>query len=170
LREELEEAFRRYWSTGAVGEDWHGWADCLTEDVEYVEHQLGNLRGREAVRSWIVPLMQQYTEIYTPYRWHQIDVEAGRIVVYMINRRDRPGGGAAIDFPGISILDYAGNGLFGRQEDFWAFQAGKDAYLSYEKLAAKHDPGHRARATRRDWGDGPPWCHGEAVGPTARKP
>ena len=32
-RDELEQAFRTYWQTGAVGEDWDAWADLFTEDA-----------------------------------------------------------------------------------------------------------------------------------------
>jgi hypothetical protein len=30
-RDELESAFRTYWRTGAVGEDWDAWANLFTE-------------------------------------------------------------------------------------------------------------------------------------------
>src|SRR2546425_174105 len=45
-REELEQAFRTYWRTGAVGEDWDAWAGLFTEDCLYVEHMYGTMRGR----------------------------------------------------------------------------------------------------------------------------
>ena len=41
------------------------------------------------------------------------DYEIGRAVVYMQNRRDHPSGRGVIDFPGITILQYAGDGLLG---------------------------------------------------------
>src|SRR5207244_3503162 len=47
-REELEDAFRIYWRTGAVGEDWNAWADLFTEDCTYFEHWYGLMHGREA--------------------------------------------------------------------------------------------------------------------------
>ena len=56
-RDELEEAFRTYWRTGAVGEDWDAWADLFAEDAHYVEHVLGDLRGRKAIRAWIKPIV-----------------------------------------------------------------------------------------------------------------
>jgi len=161
--DELDGAFVTYWRTGAVGENWSAWADLFTEDVEYVEHQLGNLSGREAVRAWIVPLMVQYRELYTAYEWHTVDVERGRVIFYMQNRRDHPSGEGLIDFPGVSIIDYAGDGLWSRQEDYWAVEKGTQAYLEYQKARREHDPEHAHRATRNDWGGGPSWCIGEAV-------
>ena len=95
--DEVEAAFRNYWALGAVGEDWDAWCDeCFTEDVTYIEHILGNKQGREAVRAWIKPTMEEYGAIYTAYEWHTV-AAGGRVVVYMQNRRDHPDASAAAD-------------------------------------------------------------------------
>ncbi len=159
-REELEQAFRRYWQTGAVGEDWDAWADLFTEDARYVEHVLGNLEGREAIRAWIKPIMAQYGELYTVYGWHMVDEEQGRVVVYMQNRRDHPSGQGTIDFPGITILEYAGNGHWRSEEDYWAVPRAQAATTEYAEACARIDPGHPAKQTRLDWGNGPEWTRG----------
>ena len=37
------------------------WCDqCFTEDVVYIEHILGNKIGRETVREWIKPTMEEF--------------------------------------------------------------------------------------------------------------
>jgi hypothetical protein len=159
-REELDRAFQTYWRTGAVGEEWDAWADLFTEDAEYVEHVLGNLKGREAIRAWIKPIMAQYGELYTVYEWHSVDPESGRVVVYMQNRRDHPSGDGTIDFPGITILDYAGNGKWKREEDFWALPKATAATEEYEQARKQFDPDHRTKQTRRHWGSGPAWTRG----------
>jgi hypothetical protein len=159
-RDELERAFTLYWRTGAVGEDWDAWADLFTEDAEYVEHVLGNMQGREAIRSWIKPIMEQYGELYTAYEWHAVDEATGRVIVYMQNRRDHPSGTGTIDFPGITVLDYAGNNQWRREEDYWAVPR---AYATVEEYAAacdRFDPTHRAKRTRHHWGEGPAWTRG----------
>ena len=153
---EVEAAFRVYWRTGIVAEDWDAWCDLFALDVDYIERVLGTMKGREVVRAWITPLMSSYPEIYGVYDWHMVDA-AGRVVFYMQNRRDRPGGGAPIDFPGVSILQYAGSGTWSTQEDYWPLAVGRAAYETYEKLLASEDPGHRQRRTRDDWGSGPAW-------------
>jgi hypothetical protein len=56
-RSEVEDAFRNYLTCGIVNEDWDAWAKCFTPDVEYHEHQLGFMQGRDAVLAWIAPLM-----------------------------------------------------------------------------------------------------------------
>jgi len=162
-REELEAALQKYWSTGAVGEDWDGWADLFTEDADYVEHVLGTMKGREAIRAWIKPIMEQYCELYTAYEWHTVDEEHGRVLVYMQNRRDHPSGKGTVDFPGITILDYAGGGKWKREEDFWAVPGAARATQEYTEACQQHDAEHKSRRTRRDWGNGPAWTRGAAT-------
>jgi len=160
--EEVEAAFRTYWQTGAVGENWDAWADLFTKDALYVEHVLGNLHGNEAIREWIRPIMAQYGELYTVYEWHMVD-SSGRVVVYMQNRRDNPSGQGVLDFPGITILQYAGGGKFSMEEDFWAGPAAARTTEEYETLRRQHDREHRKKRTRNDWGKGPAWTRGAAT-------
>jgi hypothetical protein len=158
--DEVEQAFRRYWETGAVGEDWDAWVELFTDDVEYREHYLGHMRGREEVRAWIKPIMAQFGEMYTVYEWHLCD-PSGRVVVYMQNRRDHPDGTSPpIDFPGMTVLQYAGDGRFSLEEDFWAVHQGMATAKEYAEACAAHDPGHQQRRTRRHWGHGPEWTRG----------
>lgn len=159
-REEIESAFRHYWRTGAVGEDWDGFADCFTPDALYVEHVLGTHHGREAIRAWIKPIMERYGELYTAYDWHLVDPDGGRVVVAMQNRRDHPAGEGTIDFPGVTILHYAGDGLFDLEEDYWSLPEAQTATTAYHEACARHDPQHAQRRTRLDWGRGPDWTRG----------
>ena len=159
-RDELESAFRTYWRTGAVGEDWDTWANLFTEDCTYFEHYYGSMQGREAVRAWIKPVMERYGEIYTAYEWHTIDVDRGRVIFYMQNRRDDPSGQGTHDFPGVSLLEYAGNGKWKREEDFWAWKQREVAMKSYEDACRRIDPGHAKKKTRWHWGNGPEWTQG----------
>jgi hypothetical protein len=158
-RDEVEAAFRKYWELGAVGEDWDAWCDeCFTADVAYIEHQLGNRNGREEVRAWIKPTMEEYGSIYTVYEWHII--EGDRLVVSMQNRRDHPDASKPpIDFRGITILEYAGDGQFSSEEDFWSIAEG--VATMKEWIAATRDHADfLAQRSRRDWGTGPAWTIG----------
>lgn len=159
-RAELERAFQLYWRTGAVGEDWDAWADLFTEDATYVEHVLGTMKGREAIRAWIKPIMEQFGELYTAYEWHTIDEDGGRAIVYMQNRRDHPSGNGTIDFPGITILEYAGNNQWKLEEDYWAVARGQETIKEYEQACKEHDPDHKKKRTRLHWGNGPAWTQG----------
>ena len=157
---EIEAAFIHYWRCGAVGEDWDAWADCFTEEVEYIEHVLGTMHGRETVRAWIKPIMERFGELYTVYEWHIVDPTSGRVCVYMQNRRDHPSGTGTIDFPGITILTYGGDGRFRTEEDYWAVPQARTAGEAYQAACAKHDPGHPQKQTRLNWGNGPEWTRG----------
>ena len=159
-RDELEQAFRTYWQAGAVGENWDAWADCFTEDADYVEHVLGRMKGRAQIRAWIKPIMEQFGELYTAYEWHMVDPASGRVCVYMQNRRDHPSGKGTIDFPGITILEYAGGGKWKLEEDFWSAKERERAMAEYETACRQHDPDHPKKATRSDWGHGPAWTKG----------
>ena len=159
-RDEVQDAFRTYWRTGAVCEDWDAWADLFTEDARYVEHVLGDLRGREAIRAWIKPIMAKYPELYTAYEWHSVDEAMGRVMVYMQNRRDHPCGTGTIDFPGITVLQYAGSGSWSLEEDFWAVPKAYRTVETYAAACERFDPAHREKRTRFDWGNGPDWTRG----------
>lgn len=158
--EEVEEAFRAYWYAGMIREDWNAWADLFTEDVVYEERVLGTMHGRETVRNWIVPLMEQYGEIYGVYDWHTVQPN-GRVVFRMTNRRDHPSGQGSFDFPGITILQYAGNGKWSKEEDYWAEKLGIQQFQEYGAALKKFDPDHRNKRTRSDWGNGPDWTKGK---------
>ena len=126
----------------------------------YVEHVYGTMRGREAVRAWIKPIMEQYGELYTAYEWHVVDPEGGRVIVAMQNRRDDPGGGPPIDFPGVTILDYGGGGLWRREEDYWSTRGREDAMRAWTAACRTHGPEAAGRRTRLHWGNGPAWTRG----------
>jgi len=146
-RAEVEDAFRNYLTCGIVNEDWDAWARCFTPDVEYHEHQLGFMQGRDAVLAWIAPLMEQFPEIYNSVAWYAID--RGRVVFDANNRRDNPEpGGPPIDFAGVTILQYAGDGMFSREDDWWDMPGGMRAAKEYADLAALHDPDHARKRTR----------------------
>jgi hypothetical protein len=169
-RSEVETAFRQYWQLGAVDEDWDAWCDaCFTADVTYVEHVLGDRQGREAVRAWIKPTMEEYGSIYTVYEWHMVG-DDGRVVVSMQNRRDHPDPNEPpIDFRGITVLQYAGDGRFGFEEDFWSLPEGVETMKRWTAATRDH-PGFVAQRTRRDWGNGPAWTVGAPTYDESRGP
>ena len=93
------------------------------------------------MRAWIKPTMEEYGEIYTAYEWHMVD-DDGRVVVYMQNRRDNPEPGAPpIDFPGMTVLQYAGDGQFSLEEDFWSLPEGIETLKQYVGRVQEVRPG-----------------------------
>ena len=102
--------------------DWTGFADNFTEDAEYVEHAFGTFRGREEIRAWSVRTMTSFPGgIMTgfPLAWQVVDVPTSRLICEVRNLMPDPGDGTMLEEPNLTIMTYAGGGLFSREEDVY---------------------------------------------------
>ena len=116
-RNEVEAAYHRFIATGDSG-DWNAWADLHSEDGVWVEHHLGLFEGREAIRKAIVDVMKPVPMMTFPVEWHLIDDD--RVVFYPWQVFPDPKGGSEVyRFGCVTILEYAGEGLWSRQEDLY---------------------------------------------------
>lgn len=122
-REELEGAFARYQDAardaGATG-DWNAWADLFTEDATYVEAHYGHFEGREQIRSWITATMAEYPNCEMtafPIDWYVIDEDRGWVVCRVWNRMRDPGDASIHQEANLTVLHYAGSGLWSHEED-----------------------------------------------------
>lgn len=116
-RAEVEEAWRNFVVVGDSG-DWNAWADLHSEDGLWVEHHLGTFRGREEIRKAIIDVMVPVPMMTFPVGWHAID--GNRVVYYPWQVMPDPKGGDEIyRFGCVTILEYAGEGLFSFQEDLY---------------------------------------------------
>ena len=124
-RQELESAFQDYQDEVdriAGSGDWARFADLFTEDATYVEHAYGNFSGREAIRAWITSTMSAFpgSEMpHFPITWYLVDEERGRIVCDVYNELHDPGDGQPHGASNITILTYAGDGLWSCEEDIY---------------------------------------------------
>jgi len=135
-RAEVEAAFQRFWTIGNVDENWEAWTALFTEDVRYIEHVYGEMRGRAEVRAWITKLMEQNRDVHAVIDWYMI--RGRRVVVNMQNRYYNPDPAEPhFDFPGITILEYAGNGLFGYEEDYWCVRTAKKCHADFHAAVAR---------------------------------
>lgn len=160
-RDEVDAAFRHFWQVGCVGEDWDAWVECFTPDVDYCDHFWGPLAGRAEILPWINAVMKGVPEIYTVLDWYAIDNDV--VVFHCQNRRDNPAAGmrgetgpAYWDFPGLSVLRYAGDGMFCSEEDYWDRTGARATSIEY--AAARERAGADtpdSRMLRRHWPDGP---------------
>lgn len=122
-REELAEAFDVYQQQVIdVGRtwDWSSYANIFTEDATYVEHALGNMSGRAAIREWIVKTMNEFpgSEMPTyPVEWCSIDADTGWVIFKNVNTMRDPGDGSVHGAPVITALKYAGDGQWSYEED-----------------------------------------------------
>ncbi|MET4427105.1 MULTISPECIES: nuclear transport factor 2 family protein [unclassified Mycolicibacterium] len=124
-RDELASAFVEFENIvdrAAQTRNWDPWVDQYTEDVVYVEHAAGTMRGREQVRPWIWQTMESFPGSYMtsfPSLWSVIDEATGRIICELDNPMRDPGDGTIITATNLSILTYAGDGKWSRQEDVY---------------------------------------------------
>jgi len=124
-RSELVDAFAKFEATvdaAAQSHDWDAWVEHYTPDVEYVEHAAGTMHGRDEVRQWIKRTMTTYPGSHMvafPSLWSVVDEERGRIICELDNPMKDPGDGSVITATNISIITYAGDGLWSRQEDVY---------------------------------------------------
>jgi len=142
---ELDEAIRIRWQNVEamrLSGDWAAYVDDFTEDVEYVEHAFGTMHGKDAVRAWVVKTMSAFPgRIMTgfPIAWTVIDPAIGRIVCEIRNPMPDPGDGTVFDEPNITILDYAGDGKWSRQEDVYNPLRFHAMTKQWAAIAAAHD-------------------------------
>ena len=134
---DAEQAFHQIWTTGCIEEDWEHWPDHLTEDVHYVERIFGTMHGRDAVRTWITELMAVRADVHGVLNWYI--VKGDRVVFDMTNRYYHPvDGEPPIDFAGLTVLGYAGNGLFSYEEDYWDANGARTAYEQWSAAVTAH--------------------------------
>jgi ketosteroid isomerase-like protein len=122
-RQEIEDAFARQQQVvREIGEswDWSRYANLFTEDATYNEHTYGKMAGRERIREWIVATMNVFpgSEMpFYPVSWSSVDTDKGWVITEIMNRMKDPGDGTVIERPCITILKYAGDGLWSYEED-----------------------------------------------------
>ena len=116
-RSEVEKAYQQFVAAGDSG-DWNAWTELHSEDGVWVEHHLGTFVGREAIRAAILTAMKPVPMMTFPVEWHVI--EGNRVVYYPWQVFPDPAGGnRSYRFGCVTILDYAGAGLWSRQEDIY---------------------------------------------------
>jgi hypothetical protein len=162
-RAEVEAEFRRWWKLGNVDENWAAWVELFTPDVYYIDHFWGPLHGRDEVALWIDAVMKGVPEIYGVLDWYTIDGD--RVVFRIFNRRDNPSaeGPPYFDFPGLSVLTYAGDGLWSSEEDYWDRDGARRTAADYAaacERAGVTTP--EQRMTRRHWPAAPEWARTDA--------
>ena len=124
-RQELVAAFEHYAGEVEVAArtgEWDRFADRFTEDSTYDEHVYGSWQGREKTRSWIYNTMTTFPGsmmIGFPAAWYTVDEERGWIICEIRNVMRDPGDGSVHEASNITILRYAGDGLWANEEDIY---------------------------------------------------
>lgn len=121
--------------------DWTGYAELFTPDAEYVEHAMGTFRGRDEIRAWAVRTMTSYPgRVMTgfPLSWQVVDASSARLVCEVRNPMPDPGDGTMLEEPNITIMTYAGDGLFSREEDVYNPLRFHAMAQRWARIAAEH--------------------------------
>ena len=124
-RSELATAFEKFESTvarAAETRDWDAWVEQYTPDVLYIEHAAGTMRGRDQVRDWIRQTMTTFPGSHMvafPTLWSVIDESTARVILELDNPMRDPGDGSVISATNITIITYAGDGQWSREEDIY---------------------------------------------------
>lgn len=165
-KREIEEAFRHYWRLGGAGERWAEFAQLYTPDATLIDRVINGVKqGREEIRAYLERVMlSEMPALYTIYDWHTI--EGNTVTNGMINRFDNPDpNGAPLDFHGVTVQIYAGDGLWSWQEDYYSWMGMMNVREEYARLCQIHDPDHPKRRTRNHWPAGPDWAVGQKKHP-----
>jgi SnoaL-like protein len=156
-RQEVDAAFRHYFLTGPVREDWRAWSRLFTDDATYTDRYYGTFTGPAEIQQFLEGTMPFASHVYSPLVWYVLD--GNRIVYRVVNRADNPEpGGQPIDFPSLQAITYAGDGKWSSEEDWWVINDMKRFNERYEAASKAHDPDHRAKMTRLDWGTWVDWA------------
>jgi hypothetical protein len=141
---EIEQAFGDYQKAvaGIVDSgDWASFADLFSEDATYEEHAFGTFTGREAIRSWVVRTMTSFpgnTMTSFPMAWHVIDAPTRRVICEVRNLMPDPGDGSVHEASNLTILTYAGGGLWSREEDVYNPMRFASMTARWAKVAQEH--------------------------------
>ena len=138
----------------AASGEWEDFADHFTEDAEYVEHAFGTFRGRDQIREWSVRTMTSYPGgemTGFPLAWQVVDAPTSRLICEVRNLMPDPGDGTHLEEPNITIMTYAGDGLFSREEDVYNPLRFARMAVRWARIAEAHgnlsDEGHAYLAT-----------------------
>jgi hypothetical protein len=154
-RDEVEDAFRHYFMTGPVLEDWIAWSKLFTDDATYNDHYWGTFHGPAEIQRFLEGTMSYASFVYSPLVWYNID--GSQIVYKVINRADNPAPGSApFECPSLQVIQYAGDGKWRSEDDWWTTREMRVLGTGYADAKARFpdaDPMSRA-----DWGDWVDWA------------
>jgi hypothetical protein len=150
-RDEVEAAFKHYFLTGPVQEDWIAWSQLFTDDAVYFDHFYGRFRGPHEIQVFLESTMMFGRHCYTALEWYNID--GNQIVWKGRNLADHPDATQPpFEFPSLQIITYAGDGKWSSEEDWWMIPEMKAYAKGYWKACQAIDPDFPSKMSRQHWG------------------
>ncbi len=151
-RDEIEAAFKHYFMVGPVMEDWIAWSQLFTDDAVYFDHYYGRFRGPKEIELFLESTMMHGRHCYTSLVFYNI--EGNRIVWKGLNTADHPDSTQPpFTFPSLQIIEYAGDGKWRSEEDWWIQSEMVSFAKGYWKACQAIDPEFPDKMARRHWGD-----------------
>ena len=102
---------------------------------------IGTFTGREEIRDWSMRTMTSYPgRVMTgfPIGWQVVDASQSRLVCEVLNPMPDPGDGTMLVEPNITIMTYAGDGLFSGEEDVYNPLRFHAMAQRWARIAAEH--------------------------------
>jgi hypothetical protein len=157
-RKEVEEAFKKYYFTGPVGEDWKAWSELFTDDAWYKDHYWGTFHGPAEIEKFLDTTMSFAPGVYTAMLWYVIDGD--RVIWKGMNWADnfKEPGGEKIGFETLQLMEYAGDGKWKSEEDWWIAYEMQRFAAWYAEFGEPYNPSGDMSLTRDDWGDWVDWA------------
>lgn len=155
-REEIEQAWETFQRLGVGEHNWEAWADLFTDDARYEEHVLGTFDGRDAIKSWITATMADYANMTLWIEWSFID--GNRVAFYIWNNLPDPvGDGTRYGFPNTTIIEYAGDGQWSWEADFYDPADAERVWRAWYEAGGRPDtPPDPSLRGIDDWAPSPP--------------
>ena len=154
-REEVQAAIDRFAAANVRAEEERDWAplgDFYTDDAVYTYVGLTSggaveARGKEEIRKIVMGRdMEDYAGWTFPFQWVAID--GARVITRWSNRApERRKDGSPVECPGMSVLEYAGDGKFRSQFDLYDRLSVK-AVIEEATLLREQDRGAKKKARR----------------------
>jgi hypothetical protein len=144
-RQELDDAFAVYQQgseKAAASGDWATWAEQFTDDARYLEHAYGTFVGRDAIRGWITKTMAVFPGSCMssfPIEWYVADDSRGWIVCEIWNRMMDIGDDELHQASNLTVLHYAGDGLWSYEEDVYNPADFMKMLQRWRRSAEEHD-------------------------------
>jgi ketosteroid isomerase-like protein len=118
--QEIRATYERYVATrdrveaGELG--WDALAAFFTDDATFIDPAWGRVEGIAAIREFLVESMVGLEDWEFPHEWAM--VQGDQLISRWQNRLPgRRGDGSFYEAPGYSLMTYAGDGRFSREED-----------------------------------------------------
>ena len=121
--------------------DWSGYADAFTEGAVYRRRGYADFTGREAIRAFVHASMTSFPGdqmVGFELVWRSFEHSKHQVVFELRHVMRDPGDGSVHTASTISMLTYAGQGLWSRCDDVQNLHAYSEMMRGWSRAAEKH--------------------------------